>query len=84
LTASNCGMLARPEDPGSFAEAILTLAEDRKHAFTLGQNGQNAFKSTYSWESELPKLLDFYDRVLANRSAATSARDFSSSDPQLG
>lgn len=84
LTASNGGILARPEDPGSFAQAILRLAEDRNYAYALGQNGQNAFKNNYSWESELPKLLEFYDRILANRSAARSARDLRSRDPQLG
>jgi glycosyltransferase involved in cell wall biosynthesis len=63
---SNCGILARPEEPGSFAEAILKLVQDREHARQLGLNGQTAFKHYYSWESELPKLLTFYDRILAH------------------
>ena len=66
MSASNCGILARPEDPVSFAQAILKLAQDRNHAFTLGQNGQSAFRKNYSWEGELPKLLHFYNLILAN------------------
>ena len=79
-------LIVRPRDVDSRCTSLAPalMAEDRNQAFTLGQNGQNAFKSTYSWESELPKLLEFYDRVLANRPAVNSARDFSSSDPQLG
>lgn len=63
---NNCGILARPEEPESFANAIVQLVRDREYACQLGQNGQTAFKTYYSWESELPKLLTFYDRVLAH------------------
>ncbi|HEY7417741.1 MAG TPA: glycosyltransferase, partial [Ktedonobacteraceae bacterium] len=61
-----CGILAQPESPQSFVDAIIKLVGDREYAFTLGQNGQNAFKEKYSWESELPQLLKLYDRVLEN------------------
>jgi len=66
ITRNNCGILARPEEPERFAQAILTLARNREHAFQLGKNGQTAFTTYYSWESELPKLLDFYDHILAS------------------
>jgi len=66
ITRNHCGILARPEQPEQFADAILALANDRQHAFQLGRNGQGAFTSDYSWESELPKLLDFYDRILSH------------------
>lgn len=59
-----CGILAQPESPQSFVDAIIKLVGDREYAFTLGQNGQNAFKEKYSWESELPQLLAFYDGIL--------------------
>ena len=64
---NNCGILARPEDPESFAAAILELAHNRERAFELGKNGQTAFHNYYSWESELPKLLDFYDHILEHQ-----------------
>ena len=63
---NNCGILSRPEEPESFSEAILRLVRDPEYAHRLGQNGQTAFKNYYSWESELPKLLTFYDRILAH------------------
>lgn len=65
IAKTNCGILARPEEPESFANAILKLAHDREHAYELGKSGQAAFTDYYSWESELPKLLDFYDHILA-------------------
>ena len=61
-----CGILAQPESPQSFADAIIELVRNREYAFRLGLNGQNAFKERYSWESELPQLLAFYDGILQN------------------
>jgi glycosyltransferase involved in cell wall biosynthesis len=63
---NNCGILARPEEPESFASAILRLVKDRDFAYQLGMNGQSSFANYYSWESELPKLLTFYDHILAS------------------
>ncbi len=65
ITRNHCGFLARPEEPESFANAILRLVGDREHAFQLGMNAQRAFTNYYSWESELAELLNFYDRILA-------------------
>jgi glycosyltransferase involved in cell wall biosynthesis len=72
ISANNCGILAKPEEPESFASAIIRLARDRDYAFQLGQNGQRAFRERYAWEGELPKLLDFYDRILAQRTRTAS------------
>lgn len=64
IEGSNCGILARPEDPQTFADAVIRLASDRELSFTLGKNGQDAFRCKFAWESELPKLLAFYDQLL--------------------
>lgn len=72
ITTNGCGILARPEEPESFAQAILALVQDRRRAYELGMNGQTAFADCYSWESELPKLLSFYDRILAYPSHVSS------------
>ena len=66
ISRNNCGILARPEEPETFASAILGLVCDRERAFQLGMNGQKAFAEYYSWESELPNLLKFYDQILAD------------------
>ncbi len=63
---NDCGILAQPEKPQSFADAIIKLTRDRALAARLGKNGQRAFIEKYSWEGELPKLLAFYDRILQN------------------
>jgi glycosyltransferase involved in cell wall biosynthesis len=64
IGGNSSGILAQPENPQSFADAIIALVNDREHAFNLGQNGQNAFREKYSWESELPQLLAFYNGIL--------------------
>jgi glycosyltransferase involved in cell wall biosynthesis len=63
---NNCGILAQPENPQSFADGIASLAGDRERALRLGKNGQDAFREKYSWESELPKLLAFYEQILGD------------------
>lgn len=62
---SDCGVLARPEDPQSFVDAIVGLVDDPGRAQSLGANGQRAFRDRYSWESQMPLLLDLYDRILS-------------------
>jgi glycosyltransferase involved in cell wall biosynthesis len=68
IEESEGGLLAQPEDAQSFVRAILTLVADREQARRLGQNGQRALLTSYSWESQMPKLLDFYEGILASRS----------------
>ena len=64
LKESNCGCLAQPEDPGSFAQAILSLAKDRVRSRELGRNGQNSFVKNYCYESQVEKLLGYYKEVM--------------------
>jgi glycosyltransferase involved in cell wall biosynthesis len=62
---SQGGLLARPEEPASFAVAIRRLVEDPALARRLGASGQRAFRERFSWESQMPALLGFYERVFA-------------------
>jgi len=64
---SVCGLLARPEDPESFVSAILKLVDDPVQARELGMNGQRAFREKYSWQSQMPGLIAFYERILGVR-----------------
>ncbi len=61
---ANCGLLAKPEDPQSFTSAITRLLDDEKMAMNMGRRGQHAFIDRFSWESQIPGLLSFYDKVL--------------------
>jgi glycosyltransferase involved in cell wall biosynthesis len=64
---SDSGVLAQPEDPDSFVRAILRLVDDPEDARRMGLNGRKAFLEKYSWESQMPRLLDLYDRILHGR-----------------
>ncbi|HEY3929184.1 MAG TPA: glycosyltransferase family 4 protein [Candidatus Koribacter sp.] len=59
-----CGVLAQPEDPQTFASAIIRLLDNGPNAMRLGRNGQMAFRSHLSWESQMPGVVDFYHSVL--------------------
>jgi glycosyltransferase involved in cell wall biosynthesis len=59
--------LAKPEDPDTFAAAIVRLVDDRLLGLRLGKNGQRAFQERYSWESQMPKLLGYYETILTGR-----------------
>jgi glycosyltransferase involved in cell wall biosynthesis len=64
---NNAGILAKPEDPETFARAVLKLVEDRELAWQLGENGRKAFLGRYCWESQ-QELLDNYYRSIMNSS----------------
>lgn len=61
---ADCGYLARPESPPSFAEAIVNLLDNQEQAMALGHHGQTAFREHFSWESQMPALIEFYGQVL--------------------
>lgn len=64
LQHSHCGILAKPEDAGSFADAIEVLVRDKQMASQMGRNGQSAFVNDYSYESQADHLLAYYRSVL--------------------
>jgi glycosyltransferase involved in cell wall biosynthesis len=61
---NNAGLLAKPEEPETFACAILQLLEDRELAARLGENGRKAFLEHYSWESQEIVLGDYYRSIM--------------------
>lgn len=60
---AGAGLLARPEDPATFVDALAQLVSDRGRAQQLGVNGQRAFLERYCWETQMPSLLAFYDLI---------------------
>lgn len=74
IAESQGGILARPEEPASFAAAIRRLVEDPALARRLGASGQRAFRERFSWESQMPALLRFYERVFAARGSHADDR----------
>ena len=61
---NEAGLLAQPENPMSFVKAIETLLENRVLAKKLGSNGQRQFKRKYSWEALMPRLNNYYDKII--------------------
>lgn len=64
ISSGNNGLLAQPENPDSFVEAICHLAANRDYARQLGLNGQRYFVDHYSWESQADKIQQFYCSVM--------------------
>jgi glycosyltransferase involved in cell wall biosynthesis len=64
LDESNCGMLAQPEDPETFASAITRLLDDEALALDMSRRGQAAFADRFSWEGQIPSLIKFYEAIL--------------------
>jgi len=61
---AQAGILANPDEPATFVDALAQLLSDRAYAQQLGRNGQRAFIERYCWESQMPHLMDFYGFLL--------------------
>jgi glycosyltransferase involved in cell wall biosynthesis len=61
---AHAGVLARPEEPDTFVDALAHLVGNRHYGYQLGRNGQRAFLERHCWESQMPPLLRFYETVL--------------------
>ncbi len=64
------GILAQPEDPESFVRAIIRLINDRSFAKQMGKSGHSEFEKLYSWESQMPSLMAFYEEIAGDRRIA--------------
>ncbi len=74
VSGNEAGLLARPEDPETFVDALAQLIHDRSYARKLGLNGRRAFLEKYCWESQVPDLLRFYDAIQADRTPTAPRR----------
>jgi len=70
ILEANSGLLAKPEDPNSFVDAICQLAADRERAKQLGANGQRYVVEQFSWESQADIIQDLYEQVMRGRRVA--------------
>ena len=67
LSCEEAGLLAQPECPETFVDAIVQLIREKEYAQYSGINGQRAFSEKYTWESQIPALHAFYKDILTKR-----------------
>jgi glycosyltransferase involved in cell wall biosynthesis len=60
------GILANPDLPETFIDAICLLIRDREKAYKIGMNAREKFLNEYNWEAEIKKLIPYYENILKN------------------
>jgi glycosyltransferase involved in cell wall biosynthesis len=68
VKGAQCGLVFQSGDPGSLAQAIISLSEDAARA-RLGANGKRAATSEYTWQRSAETLVALYRRLLAGDDA---------------
>jgi glycosyltransferase involved in cell wall biosynthesis len=63
IDEAQCGLMVPPEDPAAHAAAIEYLVTHPEEAEEMGKRGRNYVLSSYTWEREQARLLDFYATV---------------------
>jgi glycosyltransferase involved in cell wall biosynthesis len=64
IDSVDCGLLVDPEKPSEIADAINWIASNPEAAKKMGDNGRQAIKERFNWESEQHKLFDVYRKLL--------------------
>ena len=60
-----CGLLMNTAQPEEIAQALDWLCDNPSLAREMGQRGRQAVISKYNWENEEKKLLNIYEKILA-------------------
>jgi glycosyltransferase involved in cell wall biosynthesis len=58
-----CGELVEAGNAQSLADAICRFIEDKEKSCQCAKRGWRAFREQYSWESEEPKLVRFFEKL---------------------
>lgn len=65
IESTECGICVDPESPDEIAAAIKYLKDNPSIVSKMGENGIEAVKTTYNWNAEKNKLMNFYSEVLS-------------------
>lgn len=65
VTDARCGTLVDPTSPLEVARALDHLARDTDRRRILGENGREAVKTLYNWESQAENLVQVYHELLS-------------------
>jgi glycosyltransferase involved in cell wall biosynthesis len=63
LSAGPASLYAERNNVTALAEAIVQLIDDQEMGARMGQLGQERFRASLSWESQVPQLLAAYKRA---------------------
>ena len=63
VAGAGCGLLVDPLDTHAIAQAMRWITENPAEAAAMGMRGRDAVLDRYNWDSEIRKLLRFYDQV---------------------
>jgi glycosyltransferase involved in cell wall biosynthesis len=70
ILESGCGLIADPEDPETYVDAIVRLNDRPLELEQKRQSGFWALEQTYNWENEESRLLRFFKGVVKPSLAA--------------
>jgi glycosyltransferase involved in cell wall biosynthesis len=63
IEKNNCGLLVPPNNAEAFANALITLADDRKLAIACGKNSRKLAESKFSRNELADKFVGFLEEV---------------------
>ena len=66
IESADCGVCVDPLDSSAIAAVIMKLASDPIRRAEMGQNGMQAVRTIYNWESESVRLIALYERILGS------------------
>jgi len=56
-------LFGEPEDVEGFGEAIVTLADNRDLALTMGVNGRKKVEALFDWNFSVNQMIRIYQEV---------------------
>jgi len=64
VEGAECGLCVNSTNGAEAAEAVRYLWEHPDQARRMGENGRESARTTYNWDTQAEKLLDFYAGIL--------------------
>ena len=65
IIKNRCGIVVDPDNIDEVTMGLKKLISDRIYAKKLGRNGRTAVEKGYNFESEFPKLMHLYKKILS-------------------
>jgi glycosyltransferase involved in cell wall biosynthesis len=66
VEGNSCGICVNPTNVAEIVDAIKRIQSDAEYAKSLGSQGRKAIEEKYSWEQQIPSLMECYGAVIAS------------------